>query len=364
MDPVEITAGRLHLRPWQPGDAAAVLAACQDPQVQRWTTVPSPYTPEHARVFVEEHSTQGWAAGTDCGFAVCDSITGELLAAVSVRRRPAHEVWDVGFWAVPTARGSGVVTDAVAAMCRWAFATLGTERIEWYAEVGNWASRRVAEKAGFAVEGVQRAGLPGRTGRVDGWCGARLASDPDRDTRRLPRLPALTDGLITLRPLRGSDAADIASGYDNSERARWLPGPVPYGVGDAEAFLADVAPEPYDGTGLPLAVTAGDDRLVGMVHLHLHLRAHKIGEIGYWTAPSARGRGLASRAARLLGNWAIDELALDRIGLLAHPDNAASQRAAEKAGFVREGVLRNCRTDPRTGGAWDMVSYSLTRPVR
>ncbi len=42
MEPVEITAGALHLRSWRPGDDARVLEACQDPDTQRWTTVPVP----------------------------------------------------------------------------------------------------------------------------------------------------------------------------------------------------------------------------------------------------------------------------------------------------------------------------------
>src|SRR4051812_28052393 len=104
MDPVEITAGRLHLRPWQPTDAAAVLSACTDPETQRWTSVPAPYTAEHARAFVEETAPAGWADGSALTFAVCDSTTGEVLASVAVRQGH-HETWDVGYWAIPAARG-------------------------------------------------------------------------------------------------------------------------------------------------------------------------------------------------------------------------------------------------------------------
>ena len=55
MDGVEITAGRLHLRPWQPGDAPEVYAACQDPEIARWVTaIPCPYLESDAREFVEQ----------------------------------------------------------------------------------------------------------------------------------------------------------------------------------------------------------------------------------------------------------------------------------------------------------------------
>lgn len=256
MDPVELTAGRLHLRPWQPSDADAVLAACRDAETQRWTTVPSPYTAEHARAFVGEVSARGWAEGTDLGFAVCDRTTGAVLGAVAVRRRPAHDCWDVGFWAAPAARGRGVMTDALGALCRWAFAQLGAERVEWYAEVGNWASRRVAEKAGFTVEGVQRAGLPARDGRRHGWVGARLAADPERDTRRLPSMPELSDGVVTVRRWHPDDVDDVARACDDAATARWLGNlPSPYTRNDAEHFVLQVVPGTQaEGTAYSRAV--------------------------------------------------------------------------------------------------------------
>jgi RimJ/RimL family protein N-acetyltransferase len=65
------------------------------------------------------------------------------------------------------------------------------------------------------------------------------------------------------------------------------------------------------------------------------------GEIGYVIAPEARGRGIATRAVALLTRWGFDELGLRRIELRIDPRNAASGRVAERAGYVREGVLRS-----------------------
>ena len=184
MEPLEITAGRLHLRPWQTGDAGVLQAVCADPEIQRWTTVPVPYTAVHARDFLDRMQ-QGWADGTECSFAVCDSTTSEVLASVSLRRRHP-DLWDVGYWCAPAARGGRVVSEALGTVCRWAFAELGAQRIEWYSEVGNEASRRTAEKAGFRVEGVLRGGLVQRDGRVDAWVGGRLPGDPEGDTQLEP----------------------------------------------------------------------------------------------------------------------------------------------------------------------------------
>ncbi|WP_165977794.1 GNAT family N-acetyltransferase [Nonomuraea diastatica] len=55
-----------------------------------------------------------------------------------------HGIAEIGSWADPRARGRGVATDAVRAVCRWAFATLDLEIIEWGCEIVNTASRRVA----------------------------------------------------------------------------------------------------------------------------------------------------------------------------------------------------------------------------
>jgi RimJ/RimL family protein N-acetyltransferase len=362
MEPIEITAGRLHLRPWRPNDAPAVLAACSDPETQRWTTVPVPYTAEHARSFVEEMGPQGWADDSDYGFAVCDSTTGELLAAMTLRSRPARATWDVGYWADPAARGRGVVSEALGVLCRWGFSELGIERIEWFAAIGNWASRRVAEKAGFTVEGVLRYGLPHREGRQDCWVGARVAVDPEIDTRRLPSYELRTDGVVTLRPWRNEDAEDVRRACSDPLTVRFLPVPSPYTLADGLFYVGRLVPEQWmDGGAANVAVTdATTGKLLGAVGLKLELREHGIGEVGYWTAPWARGHGVAGRAAQLHAHWGLDVLGLNRIELLADVENLASQRAAEKGGFVREGVLRRSRPD-RTGEARDMVLFSRIR---
>ena len=360
MQPTEITAGRLHLRPWQESDQQALYEVCQDPEIQRWTRVPSPYTHEDARVFVTERSPQGWEAGTAASFAVLDATSGELLAGV-VLFDIGEGSAEVGYYCAAPARGQGVMTDAVSALCRWGFGELGLDRIEWAAGVGNYASLAVAQKCGFRYEGMSRQGLVARGERYDGWWAALLKTDEVVDQRPLPAPPTLTDGVVTLRPWRREDATDVARACDDEVAARWLPLPSPYSFEDAEDWLVDVVPLGWmDGSKAGLAVTdATTAELLGSVNLNTGTYGLGRVSIGYWTAPWARGRGAATRAAILLTDWAFDVLGVDRVELLADVENPASQRVAEKAGFVREGVARAARRD-RHGQPRDMVVLSRT----
>lgn len=176
---IALTTQRLVLRPYVNEDEDAVLAACQDPEIQRWTSVPSPYTPEHAAGFLADVCESAWLEGRAAIFAVTHAEI--LVASVGIHldRGRDDQTAEVGFWGVREFRGQGFVTEAVRAAAAWAFDDLGIQRLEWYAEVGNDASRRIAEKAGFSSEGLRRTFLPARDGvRPDAWSAALLATDP------------------------------------------------------------------------------------------------------------------------------------------------------------------------------------------
>jgi RimJ/RimL family protein N-acetyltransferase len=82
------------------------------------------------------------------------------------------------------------------------------------------------------------------------------------------------------------------------------------------------------------------------------------GHIGYWMTAEARGRGLTTAALRALSRWGIEDLGLGRVELVTDPENIASQRVAEKAGFQREGILRSMLLS-RDGSRRDGVMFSL-----
>ncbi|MDQ0787335.1 GNAT family N-acetyltransferase [Streptomyces sp. B3I8] len=187
MEPVTLTTERLVLRPVGPEDTDAVYEAAQDPDIQRWTTVPSPYLREHAEGFVGGLAPGGWADDTMFTFGVF-LPSGDLVGVLSQTMR-GPGVAEVGFWAAKEHRGRGYLTEAVLAACRWAFLRLSVDRVEWRAEVGNAASLAVARRAGFTLEGTSRAGILNQGVRRDCWTASLLPSDLGLPSKT-PYLPA------------------------------------------------------------------------------------------------------------------------------------------------------------------------------
>lgn len=358
MQQTDITCGQLMLRPWSASDEQAYLAGRNDPDVLRWTGTPSPYRLEDARAFLLEQAPAGWETGTAATWGVFDATTAQLLGGASLHAIAGGGA-NVSYWCTPAARGRGVATEVIRAICRWGFGFLELERIGWECCVGNWASRAVAQKCGFTVEGVARKAFNQRGTRVDDWRGSLLSTDPAEDTRPLPTAPTLSDGVVTLRPWSLSDAPDVARACSDPLTVRWLPVPSPYTLEDAVGYLDGYVFGSWaDGTAAELAVTdAVTGELLGAMGLKLHNRRLGFGEIGYWTAPWARGRGVAGRGAALSTQWGLDVLELNRVELLADVENLPSQRAAEKAGFLREGIARRART-VRSEPPRDMVVFS------
>ncbi len=152
-------------------------------------------------------------------------------------------------------------------------------------------------------------------------------------------LPTLRDGDLILRPKRYQDIDAITAACQDPEIPRWTLVPSPYTREDAEAFLRISAEEQAAGQAAHFLAVDPADRLLGSFSVMGLDREPGFTEIGYWVAAEARGRGVATRAVRLLAGWAREELGLTRIEILPHKDNMASRRVAEKAGFRDTGAL-------------------------
>lgn len=179
VDPVELSDDVVVLRPFEEGDIDVVTNACQDPETQRWTTVPVPYTREHSVEFVGANGPtgEGWAGGRNPLWVVCLLDDRRYGGALDLRLDGEGSA-EVGYALAPWLRGRGLMQRALRLACRYGFDELGLTRIVWYAHLGNTGSRRTAEAVGFKVlDGVLRQALVARGVRHDAWVGDLLATD-------------------------------------------------------------------------------------------------------------------------------------------------------------------------------------------
>lgn len=173
--------------------------------------------------------------------------------------------------------------------------------------------------------------------------------------------PLPTASGVTLRPFTLDDVAGVNRALQDPDIARWTRIPQPYTEEAARRWIEDHERMRTEGTQAPFAAVdpVTDELLasVGLVRIDL---TERIAEVGYWVAAWARGRGVAAIGTRLVSEWAIGDLGIQRVELLASPDNPASCRSAENAGFTREGLLREARFAPRSQTErQDLVLYSL-----
>lgn len=170
--------------------------------------------------------------------------------------------------------------------------------------------------------------------------------------------PPLTDGVVQIDRMDADDIPAIVRACNDPEIARFLPVPVPYTEADARDFLEVVANAARAGQLLNHAIRpAGSDDLVGSIGLHL--RHEHTAEIGYWTAPWARRRGYARRAARLLAAHALRTMPLHRVEILVDPSNLPSIAVALGTGAQPEGLRRNASVGARTDDPVDLRVYAL-----
>jgi RimJ/RimL family protein N-acetyltransferase len=149
-----------------------------------------------------------------------------------------------------------------------------------------------------------------------------------------PPAPVLTDGTITLRPWRADDADAVYRACQDPDIQRWTQVPVPYTRADAEGFVNELAPAAWrDGTGVVFAVVDASDALLASIGVVGIDRPNRSCEIGYWVAPDARRRGVASGATALLSAWVGEAFDVEHAELYTAPDNHGSQAVAARAGF-------------------------------
>jgi RimJ/RimL family protein N-acetyltransferase len=169
-------------------------------------------------------------------------------------------------------------------------------------------------------------------------------------------LPTLSDGVVHLRGPDERDLDCIAAGIVDPEVVRWL-GPLP---GSAEDVLALNRVRAAGGSPTFTICERDGDRCVGFAWLNRNDEDPKTGSIGYWLLPGARGRGLATRAVKLVVGWAGESGGVRRLRLVTATGNHRSRAVAARAGF-QQAELR-----PRTitnGQDEELVVYVREAPA-
>lgn len=176
--PVRLSAEQLLLRAPRAEDAAAVLIAARDRHIARWNPL-NIDDRDQALAWIERRAD--WTSGTHASWLVCDAEDSEVLGCVSVHDiDTTHLNASIGYWTMPAARGHGHATAAIKLATDWTFTALQLRRVELVHAVENSLSCRVAERAGYMLEGTIRQGYKYGDGQwYDEHVHSRLMSDTE-----------------------------------------------------------------------------------------------------------------------------------------------------------------------------------------
>jgi len=285
--------------------------------------------------------------------AVLDQHTEELLGAVSWHavgygRTASCEAWNIGIGLLPQSRGRGAGTVATRLLAEFLFATTDIDRVEASTDRENVPAQRALAKAGFRPEGLIRGAQLRGGRRHDMLSFSLLRTDVvEATTPGLREVVVAGDGISLAEPAPGdrekfyiAGAGDFAIDPDDRPRV----------TGPARSFLFSVVD---NQTG----------ELLGGVSWHAVDYGGTVSSsawnIGIGLLPEARGRGVGTLAQRMLVEHLLRTTELDRIEASTDVENLAEQRALEKAGFRREGVLRGAQL--RGGIRRDLMHYGLVR---
>lgn len=361
-----LTDGVVTLRAHREDDVEGLLEQATDPVTVEWTTVPVPSTLDTSRHYATEVIPAGWADGTAWAFAV-EAVDGDGRArfAGTVEMRPRGERrGEIAYGAAPWARGRGVMERACRLLLDWSFTERRLLTVVWWANRGNWASRRLAWRLGFSFDGTLSRWLPQRGALLDAWVGTLGVADAREPRSAWLDVPRIVGEQVVLRPLGEADLTRIEQACSDPTTQHWLRRmPQPYGRAEARAYVESSHEAAAAGAAVRWAVAdPATDRLLANVALFDLDPGHQA-ELGYWSHPDHRGRGVTTEACRLAVRHAFvpvedGGLGLDRVYALAAEGNAASLRVLERAGLTATGRERDgCRL--RDGSVQDFVLHDV-----
>ena len=173
----DLAGAGIRLREWADAEAGVFARGMADPLAARWSNAPDPFGEDEAlrmlarfRRRARDGQSVVWAVERD------GAVVGSL-GLRSINTVDSHAT--AAYWVLPEQRGRGTAPAALRLATGYAFGVLGLHRVHLQHAVANTSSCRVAEKAGFTLEGVQRGSCLLREGFADEHVHARLSTDRD-----------------------------------------------------------------------------------------------------------------------------------------------------------------------------------------
>ncbi|MDQ3643712.1 MAG: GNAT family N-acetyltransferase [Actinomycetota bacterium] len=261
------------------------------------------------------------------------------------------------------------MSGAIRLALTWCFGVAGIESVTWLARVGNVASRRLAWATGFTFHGT----LPRQLGRPplsDAWVGTVVTGDSLQPRTHWLTPQVLPGRRVKLRPFGETDIPRIVEACSDPRSRHWLSElPAPYTEDSARAYLHSMPVEESLARRVAWCVAdAESDSLLGSIAL-MDLEGDKpSGEVGYWTHPDARGRGVMTEAVALVVEHGLTPtaeggLGMRRLQLLSAAENTASMEIARRAGFRQVGRERQAEL-LGDGSYDDLVTFDLLAAER
>jgi len=378
--PAVFESSRLRLRPWREDDSPGPGEGPDDASLRFMPAGAQPGPADFSEWL--ERRRRDLATEGDLLWCVADLATDEMLGNVQVfRMGPVADRFqgELGFWLRPGARGRGVIGEAVEPVIAHAFRSLedgglGLSRLHAATDSDNYASRSILGAAGLIRWGADHHAWRRSDGSLADGVYFELLADTCRTSTAgfaLNTLDALEPVRLEghgarLRRWRHTDAGRIVEAGTDERTRRWLASlPSPYTLQDAHSFIAGCSENARSGASLHWCVADPvSDQCVGSISVMAMRDAlGTTGEVGYWTHPDARGRGVMSEAVRLVVRHAFVSredggLGRRRLRLNAADGNPASQHIAVTNGFVEVG--RDRRAEPLGDGSFvDAVRYDL-----
>ncbi|TWE12157.1 GNAT family N-acetyltransferase [Rudaeicoccus suwonensis] len=357
-EPTTLESNSIRLRAWRDDET---LQATDD-VAQHFVEEMQPAPETYADWLLQRRERM--AAGSAVFWCIADSTSDQALGCIQLLHLDAMLTRGsglLGYWLYPSARGRGVVGEAIELLRPHAFADrsdnsgstgVGLHRLQAGTDVANRASARVLRRAGFRLAGEEQGVLTyGDRAPTGGRTWELLATDDAAEQRVSPAVvPVLETDRLRLRPWRESDLPGDEDRPDEAaERfmpAGAMPSPQTFG-----AWLTRQADRRDSGSAISWCIAdRDDDRALGNIALFgIGQGTATSAEIGYWLYPSARHAGRLQEALEVAVNYAFSPAShggagLTRLHAATDLDNLASQAILRRAGFIRWGTDRRAYT--------------------